>query len=291
MTTAVPNVAEIEERQRRISLMLQRMATMSPDEAERFSASLRAQQAIEDAANPSNLPVPSTNPAASEALRTALASREEVVRTNLTATLGFAPTRQDVNELLSLQRTLGDSFATTAISLGRVVGTVEGGIASVLMAIDTGVSSAINGVINQANALATQAQNEVRSALNSALEDARSQVEGAIPEDLRDLAQDVANLPNAINSLVGSATSSINRTIEDINREMDSISRSIQNEAREFIDSNINKPIQEAFSGAISATIAQTPLPPAPRNEAGEEFATGGGVLLPGDSTAPIVTQ
>jgi len=290
MTTAVPNVAEIEERQRRISQMLQRMATMTPEEAERFSASLRAQQSIEDATGGSGIPT-GENSATTEALRTALASREEVVRTNLTSTLGFAPTRQDINELLAMRRTMGDSFAQTAISLGRVVNTVEGGIASVLMAIDNGVSSAIQGVINQADALAQQARKEAEEAFNSALVSVRSQTESLIPQEARDLAQDIANIPNAINSIVVSATDSINRTIDDINGELNSISTSLQNEAREFIDSNINRPIQDAFSSAISGAITQTPLPPPPRNEAGEEYATGGGVLLPGDSTAPIVSQ
>ena len=58
-----------------------------------------------------------------------------------------------------------------------------------------------------------------------------------------------------------------------------------------FIDSNINRPIREAFNNSVSSAITQQPLPPIPRNESGEPYAVGGGTLQPGDITTPIVSQ
>lgn len=284
--TTIPNVAEIEERQRRMGLMLQRLGTLPQDEAQRLDVALGAQQTIENASASAN-PITGDN----TAIRSALNSREEVIRTNLTSILGYAPTRSDINDLLSLRNTMGSGFSGTISSLGRLVNTVEGGVAAVLSAIDNGISTAINTIINQAETAVNEAVAGINSEINNALNDVQNQAENLIPQELRDTIQDISNIPSTINDLVSIATDSVNRTIDDINRELNEISTSLQNEVREFIDSNINKPIRDVFNNSISSSITQETLPPIPRNEAGEPYAVGGGTLQSGDITSPIVTQ
>lgn len=282
--TAIPNVAEIEERQRRMGLMLQRLGALPQEEAQRLDVVLGVQETIQ-AATVNTIITDSTPVSA------ALSSREEVVRTNLTSILGYAPTRSDMNDLMSLRTTMGGGFAGTVTSLGRLVNTVEGGVASVLSAIDNGVSTAINTVITQAETAVNEALTSIHGEIDAAITDARNNAQDLIPEELRETVQDIASLPSVITGLVDTAADSVNRAIDDVNRELDGVSRSIQSEVREFIDSNINKPIRDAFTNTISATLTQQPLPPVPRNESGEPYAVGGGTLLPGDVTSPIVPQ
>lgn len=278
------NVAGAQERVETVQNILDRFQGMSTEEAQRIYTALRAHSAIEAAASPSNMPVAGNPEAASEALRTALAGRSEIVRNNLTSALGFTPSQAEMSELTRFSNTLGSSFASTMTSLGNVVSQVEGGINSVLQGLDQGISSAINGVVAEGQRIASEATAAAQSALSGLFPNTQS----LIPEEARRFISDLTDIPNVINDLTNSVTSSINSAIEDINNELNTISTDLQNRASEFIDSNITGPLQNTLSQVISTTLNQPPVPPTPTTPTGEPFPAASATPQPGDNSAPI---
>lgn len=278
------NVANAEERTVTVQNILNRFQGMSTEEAQRVYTALQAQNAIEAASNPSNIPVSGNPEAAADALKSALASKSEIVKANLTAALGFNPTQAELTELTKFSNTLGSTFATTMTSLGNVVTQVEGGINAVLQGIDQGISAAITNVVSEGQRIASEAAASAQSALQGLLPNTQS----LIPPEARAFITDLTNIPNVISDLTNSVASNINSAINDINKELNAISTDLQTRAVEFIDSNITGPVQNTISQVISSTLTVPPVPPTPTTPTGEPYPAAGGTPQPEDNPAPI---
>jgi len=278
------NVTQASARAEDLSNCLIRMQSLTPEQASLVQTCLNAQNTVNNAISPSNLPVSADPNNASETLRLGLEGRSEVIRNNLTNSLGFTPTNSQTTELARLSSALGTAFGTTVGTLGSVITQVEGGLNAVLAGLEQGVTSAITSVVNEGQNIINSAAAEVANSISSSLPSTSS----LIPEGARNILSDINDLTRSVNELTNSTVSTINSAIEGVTNELNVISTTVQNNVQGFIDSNITGPIRESYNNAINNTLSQPPVPPTPTTPTGEPYPSSGGYPQPGDNPNPI---
>lgn len=266
------NVAGAQERVDTVQDILSRFQGMSQEEADRIYQSLKAYESINNAANPSNT-LSNVDPEIAEnTLRQALESRSEIVRSNLISSLGFTPTETEMTELTRFTNTLGSSFSSIMPRLGNVYDQAEGGISSVLFAIDNGITTGIQNIVAEGEKISNQ--------LVSAAQEAAGEVFGN--------GEGLSDITDTISNILQSTTSSINSAISSIDAELNSISQDIQQKSAEFIDNNISSPIQNSINKIIGSSITQPRTLPEPTTPTGEPYPAAGGISQPGDNPSPL---
>lgn len=266
------------ERQRRVQSLMDRLSTLSEDELKRLDRILGVQVLIEDAIS-TGFPVSTVSQQTVENNNRALLSgRIETVRSNLTQILGFTPTDSDINELLRLRSIYGDNFSGAIKRISQSINDVQGGIASLLAAIDTGITD----TIDTATKAAQQAIDEANRAANAAIQSVIGGVSNIIPaETINSIRSSVGDITSFLNNplvlvprLTNLFSDTLDAKIKRIDAELDAISREQQEAARQNATSTVSTENANQVQQNIANALNTPPTNPDPVTEDGTPYNT-----------------
>lgn len=262
------DLSSAQERERRVSEILNRLGSLEPEKVSQLQTMLNAQQVIDRATNPTNSPLGSSNEALQKELSNTLAGRSETIRMNMSQLLGFTPSSNDIKELVSIQNSFGGSLTTAANVVAKNINQIEGGVSSFLRSVDTGITEGLTAATNAASNLLASAQREAESAVRSLLPNPSSIFPSSTLSQLTDVLNDTSALANRVTDMI---SSQINSAIQEVDTILTSISDDINNAARSFANSNIISDQVAGFKNAINSSISSPPTPPIPPDADGQQ--------------------
>jgi len=279
------DLSSAQERERRVSELLNRLGSLDPSKVSQLNTMLNAQKVIDKVTDPTNSPLGAPNEALGNELTSALASISETIKSNMTQLLGFIPSKDDVKELTKIQNSFGGSLTEAANVVAKNINQIEGGVASFLKSIDTGITAGITAATKAANDLIEKAQKDITEAVESQLPSVDSIFPTGTLNQLKDVLNDVNALKDRVTEMV---TSQIDSAVAEIDKIMNDISTEINSAAKNLVNSAVNSDLVAGVKNAISSIVDSVPTPPIPPNADGQQPAV---VPLqpPTDvSTAPI---
>ena len=259
-----------QERERRMSELLNRLGSLEPEKVAQLQTMLNAQQVIDRATDPANSPLGSANEALQKELSNTMAGRSETIRMNMTQLLGFTPSSNDVKELVSIQNSFGGSLTSAANIVAKNINQIEGGVTSFLRSVDTGITEGLTAATTAASNLLASAQKEATAAIESLLPSPSSIFPAGTLSQLTDVLNDTTALANRVTDMV---TSQINSAMQEVDSIMSSISNEINTAAKSFASSNIISDQVDGFKNAINSSVNSVPTPPIPPNADGQQPA------------------
>jgi len=254
------NIHQALERERRMSQIMARMSSLSPEQLRRVATLLDAQERVDSVASANNFPMSGGQDLIQRQMNNITASQRETIMSNLTQSLGYRPSDSDIRELRTLRTQFpGDSFSSNMRVIASNVGAIPGGVGALLRGLDTGN---IQGVVNSATKIAasilasqeipTPNLNNISSTINSAI------------TSITDIASEVTT---AVQNQLSSGIDQVNELLNDVSRD-------IQVEISEFRDSILTSS-QATELNELATAIASSPTTPAiPTNSVGEQYDT-----------------